>query len=192
MDDKLKKRKLVKFQTSKGEKELLMEPVVNMNGYEEVICETRCPYSKICKLLPDPREPEGTKKVGYDGFLNFCGDLGTVQADGEKQDAELAHYVPAEGSIEATFEDFPDIIKIAIQANPSVKIQDVIAHACKDWCPDYTEDYANCNSGNMTCMLKGLFMNDKAMEANLKNLKEFEEKAAEESERLTEEAKNKK
>ena len=186
----LKKRKLVKFQTAKGERTMLMEPVVNLTGPEEVICESRCPYSKICKLLPDPRQPEGEAKIGYDGFLNFCGDLGTPQSEGEEQDSELQNYVPAEGSIEATFEDFPDIFKIAIQANPVVRVKDVIEHACKGWCPDWSEDYKNCNSSNMTCILRGLFVNQKAVENSLSHLSEFEEKAEKESERLTEKAKS--
>ena len=187
-DNSLKKRRLVKFMTALGDRCLEMKPVVNMTGPEEVICETRCPYSKVCKLLPDPRKPESEAKPGFDGFLNFCGDLGTAQGDGEEQDIELANYVPCEGSIEKTFEDRHDILNIVIKANPSVKVKDVIEHACRDWCPDWSEDYHNCNSSNMTCILRGLFSNDKAMEENLKNLAQFEEEAAKKSEELTKEA----
>lgn len=186
----MKKRRLVKFQTPKGEKALLMEPVVNISGPEEVICETRCPYSKICKLMPDPRDPEGSQKLGFDGFLNFCGDLGTAQLNGEndeqaKGDVDLANYVPAPGSIEDTFEDFPGIFNVAIQANPIVRVKDVIEHACKGWCPDWSEDYHNCNSGNMTCILRNLFINQKAVENSMAHLKEFEADAEKKSEELT-------
>lgn len=181
---KILKKRLVTVQTRLGERKLLMEPSPNMTGADEYICETRCPYSKVCSFIPDPRKPEGTPNIDeVDGFISFCGSLGK----GEDEDSELRDYYPAEGSIEKTFKDFPDIYKIVIDKNPLVNIKDVISSACKGWCPDYSDDYCNCTSQNMSCILRGLFTNTKALDEKLKTSTKEEKTNKEEPK---EEAKN--
>lgn len=164
----LLKRKAIKFKTRNGdEREIIMEPVLNLAGPEVLVCEEYCPYSKICKILPDPRKPEGSDigEDGYDGFLNFCGDLGTGD---ENFDIAIANYVPAEGSLEQVFEDFPDIFNLLIEKNPVVRVNDIIDNVCKGgWCSDWTPDHCNCKSSNMSCILRSLFINSEAIKNRL-------------------------
>ena len=56
MDDKNKFSK-IKVETPKGVRYITYKPVPGVKA-DELVCETRCPYGKICDKLRDPRHPE--------------------------------------------------------------------------------------------------------------------------------------
>lgn len=150
-----KKLKVVTVMTPKGERTLEYRPVTK--AIEGIICDTECPYGKICGKIRDPRDPDNPKLR----FTNFCGDLGE---DAEDEENDMSEYVPVEGTIEKGLYDFPDIFQTLIKDDPVVKISDIIEKFCKDWCDSYNEEHTNCNSKNKLCMLHNLFMNNKLIQ----------------------------
>lgn len=155
-----KKLKRVKVMTQKGERVLVFRPIKDIPT-EQVICETECPYGKICDKIIDPRNPNNPDFK----FTDFCGDLGEImeeESESEKsKNEDLTEYVPVEGTIEENLYDFPDIFQTLIEKNPMVRISDVIDKCCSSWCDSYTKDHSNCNTKNKLCIMHDLFKNDR-------------------------------
>ena len=144
------KDKYVEVQTEKGTRKLRFAHVGDMKAPEENICNTKCPYRKICEEIPDPRCPQNKDKT----FIDFCGELG----GGENDDPELVNSVPVKGTLEKAFEHDTDVFQALIKRDPMVHVKDVIESVCQGWCDNYNENYSNCNECNATCILNGLFL----------------------------------
>ena len=159
---KASKLKRVKVITPKGERTLLYKPV-NDIPTENVICETACPYGKLCEKLEDPRHPEDPNFR----FTDFCGELGIKDIDdgvnSEENDEEISliEMVPVEGTIEKNLSDFPDIYQQLIAKDPVVKLSEIIEKFCSNWCDSYNKEHTNCKYENKLCMMHDLFKNDK-------------------------------
>ena len=72
-----------------GEKKLRFTKLENI-GETELICDTRCPYSKNCFEFPDPRGIEGSC------FEDFCACELDLYVDQEEANC----LIPALGSLE--------------------------------------------------------------------------------------------
>ena len=96
MEEKILKIKETKFR---------LLPQENL-GDEELICETRCPYSDICDKLPNPRNPEDPDS----SFEDFCGELGELGEPGQNEEdpdrAEIFNSIPAPGSLETIYPEY--------------------------------------------------------------------------------------
>ena len=149
----MEKIRKAKFNTAKGERSMMMRPVLEELEEGEVFCDSICPYGeKICSRLPDPEFPDKPTER----FCDFCTRLGEIEGQ-----EFCNNMVPVEGEIERVFPDFPDIIKVLEEENPLVKISDVIDEVCKGGCDMYSPDHSNCSSKNQLCILKGLLRSKK-------------------------------
>lgn len=88
-----------------GDKKFRLIPQENVRE-EELICETRCPYSDICYKLPDPRNPEDPDS----NFEDLCTELGEFLEPGQNEEdpgrAEIINSIPAPGSLEAIYPEY--------------------------------------------------------------------------------------
>ena len=146
MDDKNKFSK-IKVETPKGVRYITYKPVPGVKA-DELVCETRCPYGKICDKLRDPRHPEDKNLC----FMDFCGEFGSESPKG------LSEMIPKEGSLEEVFSDFEDIFQTLIKENPMVRLSDIIEKVCSGWCDDHNEEHTNCVASNKSCLLHDLFL----------------------------------
>lgn len=117
-------------------------------------CEYDCVYQKVCKLLPDPENPDDFAHLR---FCDFCTRIGDT-ADTE-EGRELRKYVPVPGEIENQLGDiFPRILEIVQEKNPIVYLSDVIDCVCEFQCDMYDAEHSQCGAGNSMCLLQDLFM----------------------------------
>ena len=147
------KYKVLEIDTEKGTVSLKLQPILDMDGITEMICETRCPYHKVCEHLPNPRKDATPQN---NTFLHFCGSLG----EGENEDVELRDCVPAPGSLEEAFKDVfdKDIYQLLVDGNPVVPVKDLIKTVCSGFCDFYDPvNFSKCKSSNQTCLLHDLF-----------------------------------
>jgi len=107
--------KILRFKVKAGERtvELVYQKFNDITDPSENICDTRCPYRWLCEHLPDPENLEDTKR----GFLDFCGELGGYETKisglPEEEDSFwLVNAVPVEGSLEKSFEAWPEFMEV--------------------------------------------------------------------------------
>ncbi|MBP3732376.1 MAG: hypothetical protein J6I84_03940 [Bacilli bacterium] len=124
------------------------KPLFNV-AQDELICETRCPYSQICDNIRDPRALSDPERA----FSDFCGELG------ETENPEILNMIPCDGSLEEGFKDEKDIFEQLIKENPTIRLNDMIEKVCSTgWCDDYSEDHVNCKACNQSCLMRDLFI----------------------------------
>lgn len=147
----MKKLKTVEVETPWGTRSLVYRPVGSDIPQDQLICDSVCPYSKLCPIIRDPSCPEDTSRC----YNDFCSMLGE-----DDTDSELLNMVPVDGTIESLFSDGPDIYSQVFEKDPSIKLSEIRCRVCKNFCDDYDENSSEkCVSTNKACILSNLFSN---------------------------------
>lgn len=168
-NNKSKKKQVnVAFDTPYGTKSLTFVPV-NDPPLDDLLCNTRCPYGKVCDSLVDPRNP--TKFPEFK-FIDFCSTIGELLKKDDNNDDEdplTDNFVPKKGTIERNLTKFPTIHEQLLKQNPWLELKSLILDNCDGWCENYTKDFSKCNIGDPMCFFHRTFMKNPDLLSLIKN-----------------------
>lgn len=162
MDKKLRR---VKVMTPEGEKYLMYRPISDIPK-DCIICDSDCPYGKVCGELPDPRNPEDKDSC----FTDFCNEIGENNEKNGEESIEMSTYIPCDGELENFFSDKENVLQIIIGKDPVFKLTDIIDSCCPSMCDYYDKSHQDCTFENKMCIFRPLFLGtNKLKKKNKKN-----------------------
>ena len=127
---------------------------------EDLLCEKVCPLNEVCNRLKDPRNLEDETATFNDFCLAVGGDP-DKSAEEILNDESTENLMPVIEDVLNYLEDQDkDLYREIINANPYVRLSDVIDSVCGPDgydCSMYNKDHSNCTRTNGLCILKRIF-----------------------------------